>query len=116
MVQIWCSALCGDSTANFSKNKCATVCPIAVVRLFGEAYEEKNRNALTEKERIRTLKTKFFLISSILQEVVGILAIVAFVVLALGGEMMTRWIVTPVLAIAYAVMGIGGIVVWLRGK
>ena len=77
---------------------------------------KKKRGAWTEKERIRTLKTKFFLISSILQAVVGILAIVAFVILALGDEVMTRWIVTLVLAIAYAVMGIGGIVVWLRGK
>jgi len=56
------------------------------------------------------MKSKWNLISSIIQLVVGILAIVAFIVLGLNGENMTRWIVTLILSIAYVVLGIIGII------
>ena len=56
------------------------------------------------------MKSKWNLVSSIIQLVVGILAIMAFVVLGLNGENMTRWIVTLILSIAYVVLGIIGII------
>lgn len=56
------------------------------------------------------MKSKWDLISSIIQLVVGIVSIIAFIIIAVNGENMTRWIVTLILAIAYAVLGIIGII------
>ena len=56
------------------------------------------------------MKSKWNLISSIIQLVVGILAIIAFIILYVTGENMTRWIVTLILALAYVVLGIIGII------
>ncbi len=50
------------------------------------------------------------LILSIFQLVVGILAIVAFAIVGSGEENMTKWIITLLLAIAYVVLGIIGII------
>ena len=44
----------------------------------------------------------------------GAAATAAFIILDLGGESMTRWTITLVLAIAYMVMGIWGIVNYLK--
>ncbi len=52
---------------------------------------------------------KFNLIASIFQLLVGIAAIIAFVVLAINGENMTKWIVTLILSVAFVVLGIIGI-------
>lgn len=54
------------------------------------------------------MKSKWNLISSIIQLVIGILAIISFIIIALGGENITRWIVTLILAIAFVVLGIIG--------
>ena len=59
-------------------------------------------------------KSKWGLFCSIFQLVIGILAIAAFAVLAIGGEVMPKWIVTLILAIAFVVMGIFGIVDYKR--
>ena len=56
------------------------------------------------------MKSKWQLFSSVFQLVVGILGIVSFVMLAINGENMTKWIVTLLLAIAFAVLGVFGIV------
>lgn len=56
------------------------------------------------------MKGKWNLIVSIFQLVIGILAILAFVVVGLDGEDMTKWIITLILAGAYVVFGIVGIV------
>ena len=56
------------------------------------------------------MKGKWNLISSIIQLVVGILAIIAFIIIAQGGENITRWIVTLILAIAFVVLGVIGII------
>ena len=61
-------------------------------------------------EEIIIVKSRWYLISSIFQVIVGLAAIVAFVVLAIKGEIVTRWIITLVLAIAFVVMGIVGII------
>lgn len=52
---------------------------------------------------------KFNLIASIFQLLVGITGILAFVVLAINGENMTRWIVTLILAFVFVVIGVIGI-------
>lgn len=55
-------------------------------------------------------KSKWNLISLIIQLVFSILAIIAFIILAINGEIMTKWIITLVLAIAFVVIGIIGII------
>ena len=62
------------------------------------------------------MKSKWNLIASIFQLVIGMLAIAAFIVLGLGGENMTKWIVTLILSIAFVVLGIIGIVDYKSGK
>jgi len=56
------------------------------------------------------MKNKWKLISSIIQLVVGLLAIIAFIILAINGEIMTRWIITLLLAIAFVILGVIGII------
>ena len=56
------------------------------------------------------MKSKLQLFSSIFKLIIGIMAIIAFVIIGFGGENMVKWIVTLVLAIACVVMGIIGIV------
>ena len=62
------------------------------------------------------MKSKWNLIASIFQLVIGMLAIAAFIVLDLGGENMTKWIITLILSIAFVVLGIIGIVDYKSGK
>ena len=56
------------------------------------------------------MKSKWYLISSIFQLLVGLTAIVFFVILAVNGEIVAKWIITLLLAIAFVVMGIIGII------
>ena len=56
------------------------------------------------------MKSKWDLISSIIQLVFGALAIITFIILAINGEIMTKWIITLLLAIAFVVIGIIGII------
>lgn len=56
------------------------------------------------------MKSKWYLISSIFQVLVGIIAIIFFIILVINGEVMTKWIITLLLAIAYVVNGVIGIV------
>lgn len=53
---------------------------------------------------------KWNLISSIIQLVIGFAAIASFAVLAITGEDMSRWIVTLLLAVAFVVLGVIGLV------
>ena len=55
------------------------------------------------------MKTKYGLISLIIQLTVGSLAVISFIILAVSGENMTRWIVTLMLSVAFVVLGIIGI-------
>ena len=56
------------------------------------------------------MKSKWNLISSIIQLVFGVLAIIAFIILAIKGEFITKWVITLLLAIAFVIIGIIGIV------
>ena len=60
------------------------------------------------------MKSKKQLFLSVFQLVVGAAATAAFIILDLGGESVTRWTITLVLAIAYMVMGIWGIADYLK--
>ena len=62
------------------------------------------------------MKSKFNLIASIFQLVIGILAILAFFVLGINGEDMTRWIVTLILSVGFVVLGIIGILDYKSNK
>lgn len=62
------------------------------------------------------MKSKWWLISSIIQLVVGVLATISFVILAISGENMTRWIITLLLAIAFVIIGIIGIIDYKSNK
>jgi hypothetical protein len=56
------------------------------------------------------MKSKKQLFASIFQLAVGALAIVLFAILGLGGEGMTKWTITLILAGIYVVWGIVGII------
>lgn len=56
------------------------------------------------------LYNRWYLICSIIQLIIGIMAIASFIVLALNGEVMTKWIATFVLAVFFVVFGITGII------
>ena len=56
------------------------------------------------------MKDKWYLISSIFQVLVGLIAIIFFIILFINGEAMTRWIITLFLAVAYVVIGTVGII------
>lgn len=62
------------------------------------------------------MKSKWALISSLIQLVIGSLAVLAFICLAICGEDMRRWIVTLILAVFYVVIGIWGLVDYSRAK
>lgn len=56
------------------------------------------------------MKSKWNLISSIVELVFGILAIIAFIILLVTGEDISKWIITLILAIVFVIMGIMGII------
>ena len=56
------------------------------------------------------MKSKWQLFASIFQLAVGVMAIVSFIIIAFCGEEIKRWIVTLILAIAFVVLGIIGII------
>jgi len=56
------------------------------------------------------MKSKWQLFSSIFQLTVGILAILSFAILGFGGENMTKWIITLILAVAFVILGVVGII------
>lgn len=57
-----------------------------------------------------TMKSRWNLISSIVQLAIGGAAVLSFVVLAICGEDMSRWIVTLILSVIYVVLGVCGLV------
>lgn len=59
---------------------------------------------------------KWRLFSSVFQIVVGVAAIIAYVVIAVSGEALGKWTITLILAIAFLIMGVIGIVDWKKSK
>ena len=62
------------------------------------------------------MKSKWYLISSVFQLIVGISAILSFIVLAADGENMTKWIITLLLSLAFVIIGIIGIKDYYKAK
>ncbi len=62
------------------------------------------------------MHSKYQLVSSVIQVIIGIAAIASFFVLAANGEDMTRWIVTFILAAAFIVLGVIGLVDYKKHK
>lgn len=58
----------------------------------------------------------WLLIASVFQLCIGIVAVAAYVVIALGGEPLGKWTVTLILAIAYIIMGVIGIINWKKER
>ena len=62
------------------------------------------------------MKKGYPLFASIFQAVVGLAAIVSYILLAAGNEPAGKWTVTLILAIVFLVMGAAGIVSHIRRK
>ena len=59
---------------------------------------------------------KWRLFSSMFQIVVGIAAIIAYVVITASGEPLGKWSVTLLFAIAFVVIGVIGIADWKKSN
>ncbi len=62
------------------------------------------------------MKSKLSLISAIIQFIFGMLAIVAFIILLINGEDIYKWIITLLLAVAFVIIGIIGIIDYKRNR
>jgi uncharacterized membrane protein HdeD (DUF308 family) len=62
------------------------------------------------------MKIGYHLFASIFQAVVGLAAIVSYILLAAGNEPVGKWTVTLILAIVFLIMGATGIVSHIRRK
>lgn len=60
------------------------------------------------------MKKNFNFISSIFEIVVGILAIVAFIVIVINGEAILKWSIALILAIILIVVGTFGVVKYCK--
>lgn len=59
---------------------------------------------------------KWPLIASVIQLCIGVVAVATYVVVAVSGEPLGKWTITLILAIAFIILGIIGIVNWIKGK
>ncbi len=59
---------------------------------------------------------KWNLFATIFQIVVGIAAIIAYIVIAVSGEPLGKWTITLLLAIAFVVMGVINIINYIKMK
>ena len=59
---------------------------------------------------------KRYLFAAIFQFVVGVVAIIAYIVIAASGEPLGKWTVTLLLAIAFVVIGVIGIADWKKSN
>ena len=62
------------------------------------------------------MKTKFNLFTSIFQLIVGLLAIVSFIILWANGEVVTKWIITLVLAVVFVILGVVGVIDYISAR
>lgn len=62
------------------------------------------------------MKSKLSLVSSIVQLVFGTLAIVAFIILLINGEDISKWLITLLLAVAFVIIGIIGIIEYISNR
>lgn len=62
------------------------------------------------------MKNKLSLISSIIQLVFGLFAVIAFIIISINGEFEARWTVSLILAVAFIIIGIIGIIDFKNNK
>lgn len=62
------------------------------------------------------MRSGWRLFSALFQLIVGICGIIAFGIIAFGGEAVGRWIVTLILSIAFAVLGAMELAGWIRNR
>lgn len=63
------------------------------------------------------MKNKFSLVASIFQIIIGLVAIVMFFTMGISEqEIMTKWIVTLFLAVAFILLGIVGVLDYMSDK
>ena len=62
------------------------------------------------------MKKKWSLFTSILQLIVGVAAIMIFVILAFAGIILVKWIITCLLGIVFLVFGIMGVIEYKKNK
>lgn len=62
------------------------------------------------------MKGKWQLFSSIFQLIIGVFAVVAFLILGFSDEELTKWIITLILAIAFIILGFIGIIDYKKNK
>ncbi len=62
------------------------------------------------------MKTKFNLFASIFQLIVGLLAIASFIILWANGEVVTKWIITLVLAVVFVILGVVGVIDYISAR
>ena len=60
------------------------------------------------------MKSKWYLVASIFQVVIGLLAVIAFFVIMESGENMKKWIAASLLSIYFIISGILGIVGYIN--
>ena len=60
--------------------------------------------------------SKWHLFSAIFQLVVGIAAVAAYFIIAAAGEPMGKWTITLFLALAFVVLGVVGIIDYIKLK
>lgn len=62
------------------------------------------------------MKSKWYLIASVFELIIGIVAVVAFVILGLNDENMIKWIAALALSLVCIVLGIVGIKNYVSDK
>lgn len=62
------------------------------------------------------MRNSWFLVSSIVQLFFGTLAIISFIILAVNGENLVRWLFALILAIVYVIIGTIGIIDYIKNK
>ena len=62
------------------------------------------------------MKTKKDLVIAIFDIIIGLAAIVSFIVVALSGENMLKWLITLVFSILFLIMGITTIIEYIKQK
>ena len=60
------------------------------------------------------MKSKWYFIGSIFQFLVGFIAIIFFIILAMNGEDIRRWIITFLLAVLFSIIGMIGIIDYIK--
>lgn len=62
------------------------------------------------------MKNKWNLAASVFEVIIGVLAVIAFFIISASGEDMGKWIITLLLAVAFVVIGVLGIIGYKSSK